>query len=246
MSLPFSPDRPIALHLLGVTELVGAPDGDGLLAQPKRVALLAYLALAQPRGYQRRDILTTLFWPEHDAPRARAALRKAVHALRQALGDEAILGRGDEELALNRELVWVDAEAMEEAARTDHLARALELFRGPLLQGFFADAAGFERWLGEERERLRDLAAQAAWTLAERYEKDTNLTLAARWARRAAKLIAADERAIRKVIQLLHRAGDRAGALKVYDELATMLREEFEVEPSAETRALVERVRAQG
>lgn len=246
MDLPFAPDRPIALYVLGGTELHGAPDGDALLAQPKRVALLAYLALARPRGHQRRDVITTLFWPEHDQTHARAALRKAVHSLRQGLGEEAILGRGDEELALNGDLVWCDAIAMEEAARTDHLARALEIFRGPLLQGFFADAPGFERWLDEERERCRELAAQAAWTLAERYEKDTNLTLAARWARKAAKLIAADERAIRKVILLLHRAGDRAGALKVYDDLATMLREEFEVEPSAETRALVERVRAEG
>ncbi len=244
--LPHAPDRPIQLHLLGGIELVGVAEPDALLSQTKRVALLAYLALARPRGFQRRDVITTLFWPEHDATHARAALRKAVHALRQGLGEEAILGRGDEELALNDALVWCDAVALGDAVRDDYLARALELFRGELLPGFHADAPGFERWLAEERDRVRELAATAAWTLAERYEQDTNLTLATRWARKAAKLVPADERAIRKVIQLLHRAGDRAGAMKVYDDFVRTLREEYEVEPSAETRALIEKVRAAG
>jgi DNA-binding SARP family transcriptional activator len=244
MSLPFAPDRPIQLHLLGGVELRGVADADGLLSQTRRVALLAYLALARPRGFQRRDVITAMFWPEHDTAHARAALRKALHALRHTLGEDAILGRGDEELALSTDLVWCDAVALQEAAAADHLARALELFRGELLSGFHADALGFEHWLEEEREHLRETAALAAWTLAERYERDTNLTLATRWARKAAKLVPADERAIRKVIQLLHRAGDRAGAVKVYDDFARVLRAEYDVEPSAETRQLIEQIRS--
>jgi DNA-binding SARP family transcriptional activator len=241
--LPFAPDRPIQLQLLGGVELGGVAEPDALLSQTKRMALLAYLALAQPRGFQRRDVITALFWPEHDTAHARGALRKAVHGLRASLGEDAIIGRGDEELALNSDRLWCDAWAMRDALEADHLARALELYRGELLAGFFADAPGFEHWLAQERERLRELAAGAAWTLAERYEKDTDLTLATRWARRAAKLVPADERAIRKVIQLLHRAGDRAGAVKVYEDFARMLRAEYEVDPSAETRDLMERVR---
>lgn len=242
--LPFAPDRPIRLHLLGGLELDGVPDADALLSQTKRMALLAYLALARPQGFQRRDMITALFWPEHDTAHARGALRKSVHGLRATLGDDAILGRGDEELALNGDRIWCDAWAMRDAVEADHLARALELYRGELLAGFFADAPGFERWLAQERERLREVAAGAAWTLAERYEQDTDLTLATRWARRAALLVPADERAIRKVIQLLHRAGDRAGAVKVYEDFARMLRAEYEVEPSTETRDLMERIRS--
>ena len=55
--------------------------------------------------------------------------------------------------------------------------------------------------------------AAAAWALAERYEKGADLTSATRWARKAAKYASGDERRIRKVMQLLDRAGDRAGAL---------------------------------
>lgn len=244
MTLPFAPDRPIQLELLGGVALRGVADGDALLAQTKRVALLAYLSLARPRGFHRRDVIAALFWPEHDAAHARAALRKAVHALRQVLGEDVILGRGDEELALNPERVWVDACAFQDAAAADSLARALEIYRGALMPGFFADAPGFERWLEEEREALRELAGRTAWTLAERYEREDNLTLAARWARQAARLVQYEERAIRKVMQLLDRAGARADALRVYEEFVRHLREELEVAPSAETRALAEAIRA--
>jgi DNA-binding SARP family transcriptional activator len=53
----------IRLRTLGALDLRDA-DGQelrGVLAQPKRAALLAYLALATPRGYHRRDTLLALF-----------------------------------------------------------------------------------------------------------------------------------------------------------------------------------------
>jgi len=48
-----------------------------VLAQPKRVALLAYLAAATPRRLHRRDSLLALFWPELD--QEHAARRCARH-----------------------------------------------------------------------------------------------------------------------------------------------------------------------
>jgi DNA-binding SARP family transcriptional activator len=139
--------------------------------------------------------------------------------------------------------MWCDAAAFDFAISDEQFARALELFRGELLDGFFPDAPGFERWLGTERERYHEAAGHAAWTLAERYEGGADLTLAARWARKAAKLAGADERRIRRVISLLDRAGDRAGAVSVYEEFAKYLRIELDIEPSVETRSLVRSLR---
>ena len=235
---------PIALRVLGNVELSSArPGADALLAQPKRLALLAYLAAARPRGMHRRDRLVAMFWPEHGQEHARAALRKAVWAIRQALGDDAIRSRGDEDLACDLAVVQVDAAAFDTALGEDRLALALELYRGDLLDGFHADAPGFERWLEDERRRYREAAAQAAWTLAERYERGDNLTMAAQWARKVPLLAPTDERALRRAMQLLQRAGDRAGALQLYEDFARRLRADFDVEPSAETRALVELIR---
>jgi serine/threonine-protein kinase len=233
----------LELRVFGPVELAGSDRAESLLVQPKRVALLAYLVLARPRGFHRRDRLVSLFWPEHSADSARAALRKAIYAIRQALGDEVLTARGDEELAVNRDLLWCDALEFDAAVAHDDLATAYELYRAELLEAFFADAPGFERWAEAERQRYRDAAAAAAWALAERHESSQELTLAARWARRVAALAPSDERTLRRVLMLLDRAGDRAGALRVYEEFAARLRADYQVEPSAETMALVRRMR---
>lgn len=234
---------PLELRVFGPVELSGSDRAETLLVQPKRVALLAYLVLARPRGFHRRDRLVALFWPEHSPDSARAALRKAIYAVRQVVGDDVLASRGDEELGVNRDALWCDAVEFDAAIMRDDLAAAYELYRAELLEGFFADAPGFERWLESERQRYREAAATAAWTLAERHESSRELTLAARWARRVATLAPSDERALRRVLMLLERAGDRAGALRVYEEFAARLRADYQVEPSAETVALVRRIR---
>ncbi len=86
----------IEFRVLGPLNLRG-PEGVSLssvLAQPKRVALLAYLAVATPRGFHRRDKLLGLFWPERDQEHGRSALRNALYFLRQSLGEGVIVSRG--------------------------------------------------------------------------------------------------------------------------------------------------------
>ena len=92
----------IELRTLGALELTSADSRavGSVLAQPRRTALLCYLALAVPRGFHRRDTLLSLFWPDDDTEQGRHALRQSVYFLRRALGADAIVSRGDEELAL--------------------------------------------------------------------------------------------------------------------------------------------------
>ena len=85
----------IELRTFGTLDLRGS-DGRELravLAQPKRLALLTYLAAAAPGAstFHRRDTLLALFWPDQDVTRARAALSRAVHYLRASLGDGVVL-----------------------------------------------------------------------------------------------------------------------------------------------------------
>src|SRR5215207_3913289 len=95
------------LRTLGTLELRHANGDDvrTILAQPKRAALLVYLAIAQPRGFHRRDRLLALFWPEHDTERARASLNRAIYFLRRELGDGIVISRGDE-VGLDRTRFW--------------------------------------------------------------------------------------------------------------------------------------------
>jgi alpha-tubulin suppressor-like RCC1 family protein/DNA-binding SARP family transcriptional activator len=236
----------IRLRTLGTLDLRG-PDGAELrsvLAQPKRFALLAYLAVATPTGFQRRDTLVALFWPELDHEHARAALRKALHGLRHELGDGVVVTRGDEDVMLAPEGVWCDGPAFEQLLAEGRRVEALELYRGDLLAGLYVSGAPeFERWLEGERTRLRRQAAAAAWAHASDAEARGEDMTALQSARRALLLSPDDEGAVRRMIGLLDRVGDRAGALHVYAEFARQLAADYEAEPSAETKALIEAVR---
>lgn len=237
----------IDFRTLGTLDLrrTNGPELSSLLAQPKRIALLAYLCLARPHGFHRRDSVLGLFWPDADQTRARASLRRALHVLRQVLGDDAVLARGDEEIAPNHDVIWCDGVAFEERLAANKILDALKLYRGDLLPGFFLDdAPGFNRWLDDERNRLRSSAARAAQVAADNQEAEKNLTEAVRWARRATELAELDERAVRRLIELLARAGDRSGALQVYDGFVSRLAADLDTEPSNETRALGDRLRS--
>ena len=215
-----------------------------VLKQPKRLALLAYLAITTPRRFHRRDALLGMFWPELDQSHARAALRRAIYFLRQALGDEVIVGRGDEELAIQEEGFVSDVAAFEAALASGHFADAVGLYRGDLLEGFFvSQAPEFERWLDLERVRLRDRAAEAVKHLMEDAERRGDLSKASGWALRLTALSPFDEVSFRRLAGLMERSGDRAGAIKAYDSFSARLKEAYEIDPSSETQQLIGQIR---
>ncbi len=239
----------IEFRSLGTTTLCddSGQEVTGLLRQPKRVALLTYLCLASPLGLHRRDLITALLWPDLSQGRARGALRKAIFGLREALGPDALLSRGDEEVGVNPERLRCDVWAFEEALDAGRPKDALDLYRGDLLDGFHAKgvAQEFEERLARERSRLRLRAYQAAWSLAESAEQAGETRDALEWSERAAALAPDDEVAVRRLIELRARLGDRAGALGVYEKYATRLRGEYDVEPDPDTQALIASIRAQ-
>lgn len=232
----------IDLRLLGEADLrdpAGSPV-TAVLRQPKRLALLAYLAAGDAR-FVPRDSLLAIFWPSLDLEHARAALRRALYFLRQALGDEVIESRG-EDVGLSENLIRSDVEAFEAALAAGDAAAALGLYRGDLLPGFYvAEAPEAERWLDERRTHLRGRAAEAAWRLSTLTEDTLD---AVRWARRAHALEPDDERGLRRLLQAFDRAGDRTGAIRAYEEFARRLMVDLELEPSPETVALVEAIRS--
>jgi serine/threonine-protein kinase len=186
-----------------------------------------------------------MLWPEQAQANARAALRKAIHALRSALGADVVLSRGDEEVAISADVVWCDVSAFIAAADSASLAAALDLYRGELLPGFFVvGCAEFDQWLAENRAAALERASGAAWALAQRFEQTAQLSDAGTWARRAARFSWSDERALRRALQMLERLGDRAGAAHLYDEFARRLKADLDVDPSPETVALIGRIRA--
>ncbi|HKY60999.1 MAG TPA: tetratricopeptide repeat protein [Gemmatimonadota bacterium] len=212
--------------------------------QPKRLALLVYLA-HPPRRFHRRDSLLALFWPELGSAGARNSLRQALFSLRQTFAQGVLAGRGYEEVAVT-DLLGSDVVAFESAVAAGEMERALELYRGPFLEGFHAQnvAREFEDWLETERVRLRQRAVGAALALVEREESRGNLTAGIRWARKAARLDPDNETILRKLVDLLDRAGDRAGAVRAFEAFAQRARTQYDIEPDDQTQALIRAVRA--
>jgi len=226
-------------------EQSAAGDADELLAQPKVVALLSYLLLARPRGVHQRDRLVGLFWPEVDQEHARASLRRLLHRLRQTVQQDIVDVRGSEFIGVVPGSVWCDALAFDQAVTEDRLRAALELYQGDLLPGFYlAQADEFEKWLEAERAYYRNRAVNAAWDLVQRYVADAELTNAGQLARLVARLSPTDERMLRRVMSMLARLGDRAGAIEVFTRFADGLWKELEIHPSRETLALADAIRS--
>ena len=221
-----------------------AGQSEAQIVQPKRLALLAYLALAPRRRCRRRDTMVTLFWPELDQEHARGALSQALRYLRRTVGDDAIVTQGEDEVGLDRTVIGCDAVTFSDHCETDRHEAALAVYQGPFLDGLFVTDAGpeYDQWVIGERARFSHLAVAAATTLAERAERLTDLAAAVGWARRAALMVPGDEVVVARLIRLLAQSGDRAGALREYDRLRLRLKEEFQVAPSHETQALIARI----
>src|SRR5688500_1337805 len=194
------------LNVLGQIDLRDETGAEirAILAQPKRLALLIYLAAASPRRFHRRDELLPLFWPEHGEDAARNALRQAVYQLRQSLGPGVLVSRGGDSLGIAPMQLRCDLVEFEDALDRGRIAEALEEYRGDLLPGFSVPGAtAFSEWVDDTNARLRHRAARAAWALAEQQERAGGLAAAADSARRAAALTVHDEAAVRQLVSLL-------------------------------------------
>lgn len=238
----------IRLRTLGALDL-RAVNGEELrtvLAQPKRFALLAYLAVATPLGAHQRDTLIGLFWPEQDSEHARNALSQSLHFLRRWLGAELITGRGADELVVNRELLWCDAVAFENALDAGRMTEALELYRGDLLQGFHLsdDAIEFDRWLERERERLRRREIAALETVAKKVEEARDFAGAVGWWQRLAARDPYSSRVALALMRAFESAGDPAAAVRHARVHETLLSNELGLAPDPEIGAFGRRLRS--
>ncbi|MEJ2679746.1 MAG: BTAD domain-containing putative transcriptional regulator, partial [Gemmatimonadota bacterium] len=236
---------PSRISVLGTSDVRredGAPV-QSVLHQPRRFALLVYLALASRQGPVRRDKVMGVFWADKPQDKARGALNQAVHYLRRSLGQDAIVTTSDT-IQLDRTLLSCDAAEFLDAIDGERWKAAIDLYGGDLLPGFFdsAEAIDFEHWLETERQRLQRAASHAAWRLAKEAESVGETADAVVWARRACEWSANDEADVRRLMTFMAELGDRTGVLEAYESLKAALRP-LEVEPAPATAELVRSLR---
>jgi TolB-like protein/DNA-binding SARP family transcriptional activator/Flp pilus assembly protein TadD len=233
----------LRLRTLGALDLQ-APDGSELrsvLAQPRRVALLVYLALATPRGPHRRDRLLALFWPDQDEAHARNALSQAVYFLRNSLGADAVVSRTADELALDMSTVWCDAIALDEAVDARRYMDAVELYRGELLAGFHVAgaAAEFAAWLDTTRATYARRYESALQSIAAEREAAGDRAGAVAWRRRVAAHDPLNSDAALNLMRAFAAAGDPGAAIRHARVHEALLRQELDAAPDERIGQLV-------
>jgi serine/threonine-protein kinase len=237
--------RLLVLGAVGLQDRRGR-DVIAVLAQPRRLALLAYLALAPAGAFQHRAALAGLFWPEADDAHARGALAQALWFLRRALGAGALPGRGDGEVRLDAAACSCDVAAFEAAVASADVDAAVALYRGDLMEGIFIDAApAFDVWLEGRRGRLARAYAGALEQVAGRRGAAGDHAAALECWRTLAARAPESGHAVAGLMRALAAADDRAGALHAAAAHAALLRRELGAAPDVTVAALADRLRGE-
>ena len=214
-----------------------------ILGQTRLEELVAYLAIRTGAPVARSEIAFQ-FWPDSSEKQALTNLRKTLLLLRRKLPD------GDAYLQVERQhLCWradapctvdvsrfqqmllqsnqsEDAEAVRES-----LIEAIALYQGALLAGSYAE------WVIPHRELLRQQFMDALSRLTDLLEQLRRYDAAARFAEQAISQDPLYEAGYLRLMRLHALQGDRARALRVYHNCATVLRREMGLDPSEEIQA---------
>ncbi|HEX2218743.1 MAG TPA: tetratricopeptide repeat protein [Gemmatimonadales bacterium] len=233
----------LQLQVLGSPTVSGSGGArGGVAAQRKALALLALLAGAGRRGVSRDKVLAML-WPETPADRATHRLNQLLYSLRRDL-DAAELFLGSAELRLSPDVLAVDLAEFTAALEAGDFARAVAVYGGPFLDGFYlSDAPEFEHWVEEERTRLGQRHSSALEALARAAAEGGNLVAAAGWWRQLAQLEPLNARVAVCYMEALGAAGDRPAALRFAKAYETLLRQEFDTDPDPTVLAAAERLK---
>jgi len=234
----------IRFQTLGTLEVtMDGAEAPSQLRWKKNIALLLYLARS-PKRRCTREQLIGLLWPDKGDDAARQSVREAIRVVRQYVGEGLLTTTGDV-VQLVDGAVELDTDQLEKLVQQRDWAHTTPLINGHFLQGFkVPDAAGFEDWLTVERSFWDGLSLDALLRHAEERLDAGDELGADEPLRRAREMDPLSQRALRAHLRRLAGAGDRAGALQLFDRFVKDARRDGDVTIEPETQALVERLRS--
>jgi DNA-binding SARP family transcriptional activator len=222
------------IHLCGrlVVELHGQRLEDSLRGRQGRL-LFAYLALNRDRPV-RRDELAEALWSGKGAPPAyESLLAPPLSRLRKALGPGVLEGRSELQLRLPED-TWIDWEIVRARLRAggwEAAKEAVEIAERGLLPGLEAP------WIDARRSELADLRVEALEAMA-RAGTGAHLAEAEQAARAAVQAQPYRESARGALMEVLRARGNVNEALRVYEDIRVLLREELGSSPGPALAAL--------
>jgi DNA-binding SARP family transcriptional activator len=227
------------------------------LTSPKVQELFCYLVLQRDRPHPRETLLD-LFWRNSPVAQARRSMRQALWQLQSTLAafrpppiDRFILASTEWIQVNPNAKLHTDVATFERAFNPvkatpgDHLSeqqacaleRAVELYQGDLLEGWYQD------WCLFERERLQNMFLAMLDKLMCYCDAQQIYDTGLGYGEQALRHDYSDERTHRRMMRLHYRSGNRAAALHQYQRCVAALRDELGVLPTERTKALYEQIR---
>lgn len=216
--------------------------------------LLAYLAY-YPQVPHTRQHLAEMLWPEEVLDVSAPRLRQAFSSLRRQMEPPGLLpapllqtSGGRSILQINKDLILTDVSLFHQALRRTRenldvetalpcLIDAVNLYRGEFLPGYE------EEWVLLERERIVELALSAIQRLIAIFTQQNDLERACEMSQRALQLDPLNEQSHLTLIRLLLSAQKPSQALRQYQVLETIWREQLDSAPSTSARKLAQQIR---
>jgi DNA-binding SARP family transcriptional activator len=212
--------------------------------------LFAYLAVNRDRVVS-RDELAEALWPLGLPSAPDLALSALLSKLRRVLPDGALEGRSAIRLGLGR-YARVDVEAARDGLhRAEALVAARDWYAsiGPTLVAHNISQRRFlpgeeGAWIDELRRELEDIQIKALECTARRSLGigGPEVAVAERTARRLIDLAPYRENGYALLMEAFEREGNIAEALRVYESLRGLLREELGAAPSPTVQQMHERL----
>ena len=212
------------------------------LKSRKAEALLVYLAVTGKP--QAREVLSDFFWDTRTQTQASANLRTVLTILRKRVGKYLTIGRNY--VRINPDVdVWVYLNEFENKLGEAKLEEAINLYKGDFLKGFYVrDSEGFDVWIRQERQyylrRLQDGLHEWVSYHLERGSYKEGID----FAEQLLVVDPLDEDALRQLIVLLSLTGQKAAALRRYEEYCQLLDSELGVQPTPQTQEQYQLIQA--
>jgi DNA-binding SARP family transcriptional activator len=220
--------------------------------------LFCYLLLNRRRPLS-REVLASLLWGDSPTAQSKKYLRQALWQLQNVLGlserklNNRLLVIDADWVNVNTQAdYWFDVSEFErsfgeaQGAKGQHfepdaaerIARAVDLYRGELLEGCY------DEWCLVERERLQNMYLMMLDKLMVYAETAEQFDAGIDYGARILACDRAREHTHRRLMRIYYLSGDRTSALRQYDRCVAALNEELGVKPARKTALVFEQIRS--
>lgn len=247
---------PVKIYTLGrfVILIDGAPMPPQRKAKPMPIKLLQSIIALGGRDVS-CEKLSDLLWPDTEGDIAHHVLETTLQRLRKMLGHPESVCLANGKLTLDNRYCWVDTWAFErllgqadncrdgekeEPRKKELLEKAISLYKGDFFSG-----EKEESWMILPVEHLKTRYFKSVWWLVNYLEKRKQWNKAARHCENFLKSDECREDIYRKLMLCHKNMGNYNDALLVYERCRKTLSSLLGINPSAETKALYNEIKAE-